>query len=187
MKNTLIAITLAVTAGSVGAECYSRSAAIRQLPVKIERATDFKRSVVPLPNNEFRCVVTFRVQIKGQWHTAEGISAGRENDSIDQVCANAISSGQAHILNSMGGSKLTMDQEMVCTDRPIPQVRAVKVGDVVLESEMAPHPNNTKLFSHQGSICKWFIETDARGSDIMQYQGIACRVRKGEWQVVDKW
>lgn len=186
MKTLVLALALTATATAVGAECYSRSAAIRQLPVQIERTADYHRSIVPLSNG-FRCVVTFRAMIQGQWHTVEGTSQGRGNDSLDQVCAYAISSGQTHILNSMGGSKLSVDQDMVCTDKPIPKIRAVAVGDLVKESELTPHPEHRRLFSYNNAVCKWFLETDVRNADIAQYQGIACRVRKGEWQVVDKW
>jgi hypothetical protein len=186
MKKTALLLAL-FAVGSAHAECYSRSAAIKQLPVKIQRIVDVERSVVPLPRNQLRCVVTFRAQIKNQWHTGEAVNEGDRGLGEEQICAGAMDAGKAHLLDSVGGSKITMDQSMVCTDQPIPKVRAaVKIGDIIKESEVQIDPQHPEPFRYKNTTCRWFIETDAQGTQLYQWQGIACLVRNQEWQVVDK-
>ena len=77
---------------------------------------------------------------------------------------------------------------MICSDRPDPQVKSVRIGDIVQISELAPHPQKPDFFTYRGAQCRWFVETDVNlvARDLFQWQGIACNVRKGEWQVIDK-
>jgi hypothetical protein len=55
--------------------------------------------------------------------------------------------GRAQILSRADGGRMTIEQNMVCTDRPEIQVRQVRIGDQVRESEVRPHPNFPKLLS----------------------------------------
>ena len=173
---------------TASAECFMRSATVKDLPTPVTRIADIKRYVVPVDKDHFKCNVAFRAEINHVWHTGEGQSIGTNGDSIDQVCAQALDSGRSYLLSSVTKGKITAEQEMVCRDDPLPQVKTVRVGDIVQISELAPHPQKPNFFEYRGAKCRWFVESDVnlQTRDIFQWQGVVCNVRKGEWQVVDK-
>jgi hypothetical protein len=170
------------------AECYMRSATVKDSKQSITRIADIQRSVVPVSKEQFKCVVAFRAEINHVWHTGEGSSVGANADSIDQICSQALDAGRSYILQKTGGATMKSEQEMVCRDDPLPEVRTVRIGDVVQISELAPHPQKPNFFDYKGAKCRWFVESDFDPvrRDIFQWQGIVCLLRKGEWQVVDK-
>ena len=47
------------------------------------------------------------------------------------------------------------------------------------------HPDFPGTFKHNGTICRWFLDTEFVNNDVMGYQGIICKVRNN-WTVVDK-
>jgi hypothetical protein len=176
---TLIAIAVATSAS---AECYIRSNTLTSTRDVIERRTDVQNTVVPLPSGQFRCTATFRAQIQGHWHTAEG-QAIHANQA--QACAQALNSGTAKILTEVGGSSLTTKEKMDCTDQSLPKTRTVKVGEVVRESEVNPDlqwPQPIRMAD--GYTYRRFVEPGERGQLI---RGVMRQLNKTDWQVVDKW
>lgn len=184
-KLAVIAMMLPLAAS---AECYMRSATVKDTKQAITRIADIQRSVVPVSKDQFKCVVAFRVEINHVWYTSEGSSVGANADSMDQICSQALDSGRSYILQKVGGATMKSEQEMVCRDDPLPEVKAVKIGEIVKISELAPHPQKPDFFEYKGAQCRWFVESDFDPvrRDLFQWQGIACLLRKGEWQVVDK-
>ncbi len=182
------ALLIALLPLAASAECYMRSATVAQLGKSITRTVDVRQSVTPVNNNQFKCNVTFRAEIDHVWHTGEGQSIGANGDSIDQICSQALQTGRSYLLTKIGGGKTTTEQEMVCRDDPLPMVRTVRIGDIVQLSELAPHPQKPNFFEYKGARCRWFVESDFDPvrRDVFQHQGIVCLLRKGEWQVVDK-
>ena len=170
------------------AECFVRSATVNQLNKNITRIVDAKTSVTSLPGNQFKCTVTFRAEVDHVWHTGEGQSIGANGDSIDQICGQALQTGRSYLLTKIAGNQITVEQEMVCRDDPLPQVKTVRIGDIVQLSELAPHPEKPNFFEYKGARCRWFVESDFDPirRDVFQHQGVVCLLRKGEWQVVDK-
>lgn len=165
-----------------------RSATVNQLNKPITRIVDVKRSVVPVNQNQFKCNVAFRAEIDHVWHTGEGQSIGANGDSIDQICSQAMDSGRSYLLSKVSGGRANYEQEMVCRDDALPEVKTVRVGDIVQISELAPHPEKPNFFEYKSTKCRWFVESDFDPvrRDVLQHQGIVCLLRKGEWQVVDK-
>ena len=184
----ITASLMLLTAGSASAECYMRSATVKDIKSSITKIADVKRYVTPVNDTQFKCIVSFRAEINHVWYTAEAHSFGAKTDSIDQICSQAMQAGRSRILQKISGSPMQVEEEMICTDRPDPEVRAVKIGDIVKLSEVAPHPTKPNIFDYKGTKCRWFVESDfdATKRDIVQNQGIVCLVRKGEWQVIDK-
>jgi hypothetical protein len=179
MKKLAITLCL-VTATVAHAECYTRSAMTNQIKAKLERIADLKRSVVPTPEGQKRCTVSFRALINGDWHNAEGMSQAMPDVPEDQLCARAVQSGRTFLLQNIQGSNMAAEQEMVCSDEPKPEVKMVKVGDVIAESEVQPHLRYNKPFVYRGSVCRWFSQS----SD--QTEGVMCKIRDTQWKVVDK-
>jgi hypothetical protein len=172
---------------SAQAECYVRSAMSGQQKTTITRTTDIETLVVPVSATQNKCIVSYRALIDGTWHNIEGENVGARTLSEQELCRGAMDSGRVQLLNRADPKTMTVETNMVCTDQPRPQVRTVKIGDSVRESEVRPHPNFTKSFVHRGAQCRWFVEPVLRNQDLYQYQGIICLSHGSEWRVVDKW
>ena len=185
MRKLLIAIT-ALSAVTAQAECYTRSAMTNQMKARIERITDLHQTVVPTREGQKRCTVSFRAWINGDWHSGEGMSQTNPGIPDAQVCSQALNSGRTFLLQSIGGSDLTAEQEMVCSDEPKPQVRLVRVGDVIAESEVQPHALRRRPFVYNGSVCRWFTQMDTSSVVLDPNEGIMCRMTNDRWKVVDK-
>lgn len=170
-------------------ECYMRSITVNQMSSQIERTADIVREVVRIDNQK-QCTTTFRVMITGNWYTA----LGRARDSITtddaQLCARAMDLGRARVLQDISGSNVAMTQELICTDQDIPKNRAVKVGDLIRESEVTPHwdPTKRQSFPYKGMECRWFMENVSMGAGgITHNLGVMCRVKNDQWHVLEKW
>lgn len=188
MSRLSASLILMLFTGTAAAECYMRSAMVKDVKNSITRIADVKRQVTPVNDNQFKCIVTFRAEINHVWYTAEAHSFGAKTDSMDQICNQALQVGRSHILQKVNGTPLMVEEEMVCRDDPLPEVKTVRIGDIVQLSELAPHPQKPNFFEYRGARCRWFVESDFDPvrRDVFQHQGIVCLLRKGEWQVVDK-
>jgi hypothetical protein len=47
------------------------------------------------------------------------------------------------------------------------------------------HPDFPRLFTHNGTTCRWFLDNELKDNSVIGYQGIICKV-KDNWTVVDK-
>lgn len=187
MLRTIPLILLAVS-GTAASECYVRSATTNQTAMSITSIADVEPMVVPISATRNKCIVQFRAQVNGTWITAEGERTGPRSMSEQELCKGAVDSGRIQILSRADGGRLTVEQNMVCTDQPAIEVRSVRRGEMVKESEVRPHPNFPKPFVHRSAQCRWFIEPEVHpGRDLLQRQGIICQVNGPQWQVVDKW
>jgi hypothetical protein len=185
-RTTAIVVALGLSA-TAQANCYGRSAITNQTTVKITTVADVQHLVVPVSPTQNKCIVTFRALVNDAWIDAEGESVGSRSLSEADLCRNAMDQGRVQILSRADGGRLAVEQNMVCTDQPQIQVRRVQIGDQVRESEVRPHPNFPKQFNYRGTQCRWFIEPEVRGGDLLQRQGIVCRSHGPDWKVVDKW
>ena len=173
---------------AIQAECYVRSAVTSKTNMTIDAIADVEPLVVPISATHQKCIVNFRAQVNGRWITAEGERTGPRTMSEQDLCAGAVDSGRIQILSRADGGRMTVEQNMVCTDQPEIKVRVVKRGEMVRESEVRPHPHFPKPFTYRTSQCRWFIEPEVHpGRDLLQRQGIICQTNGNEWQVVDKW
>jgi len=174
---------------SVSAECYLRSTTINEMNSKVERTADVQKEIASIAGQK-QCTVTFRVMIDGAWYTALGRARDHSASNETQLCTRAMDTGRARVLQDIKGSEMAMTQELVCTDQDIPKYRPVQVGQVIRESEVAPHwdPNMRQSFPYRGMECRWFMENVATGvGGLTHNMGIMCRTRFNEWYVLEKW
>lgn len=183
---SLIAVAMAVTANAQ-ADCYVRSAMTNQTTINITSIADVQPLVVPISATQNKCIVSFRAQVNGNWITAEGEKIGSKSLSEAELCRGAMDQGRTQILSRADGKNLAVEQNMVCTDQNLPQIRKVEMGDRLQESEVLPHPNFPRRFVYHNATCRWFMEPDVRPGDLLHRQGIICQLHGNEWQVVDKW
>ena len=187
MPSRLSLIIALLFASSVQAECYSRIAMNNRIQDQMIAIANIQKTIVPISETQNKCIVNFRAQLNGAWHTIEGEAVGIKADNTDPLCTQALNSSRRNFLTQFGTNDVTVEQNMVCTDQVIAKLHPVKVGDTIKESEVAPHPNFLKRFEYRNTFCRWFMEPEVRVGDIIQRQGIVCRIRDDEWQVVDKW
>jgi hypothetical protein len=182
---TLIAALMA--SDVVLAQCYVRQAMTTQQQTSITRITDVQNLAVPISPTHHKCIVTFRAQINGEWVSGEGEHTAPRSVLEGELCRSALDSGRLQILTQTSTKNLSVETNMVCDERPEIQVRDVRIGDTVRESEVRVHPNFPKPFGYNGTQCRWFMEPIYRKQDLGQYQGIICLSHGTQWRVVDKW
>lgn len=184
IATVIIGMTLA---GSVSAQCFVRQAMTVKQQAQIGRITDVQTLAVPISATHHKCIVTFRAQIGQDWVTGEGEKTGPKSVAESELCLAAMDLGRAQILSRANAQDIAVETSMVCDERPEIQVRNVRIGDTVRDSEVRPHPNFPRPFRYLGTQCRWFIEPVFRNQDIGQYQGIICQSHGSQWRVVDKW
>ena len=159
MKRLLIA-GLILASSSVSAECYMRSN-IHLTRQEINAGpTDFQRLVVPASSGK-KCMVQYRVHIGDEWHTAEGSGQGQDEGS---ACAQAMDVSRGHLLNEVEPTNITSNSDMVCNDLPEIRIRAVRIGEVIWESEtdMHRHPQERKYFDYKQTRCRMLDRKSTR-------------------------
>jgi hypothetical protein len=149
--------------------------------------TDIQRLVVPDTRGQ-KCVVRYRVNIGGDWQTAEG-SAVAKTDA--EACTRAMDVGRGMILADVEPSRISTDTQMVCSDLPDIRVRPVRIGETIWESETDLHsiPQERKYFWYKRTKCRLFQERNPRDRNLIVYQGVICQANgtpNSKWQVVDK-
>jgi hypothetical protein len=178
----LTTVALAVSAGLASATCYVRSNTLSTTQASIEQRVDEQNTVVPLASGQFRCTATFRALIRNNWYHAEGQAI---HSNQVQACTQALSSGSVQILTEVSGTTLTTQEEMVCTDQPLPQIRAVSVGDIIRVSEVLPDPQWPQALRFRDrNTYRRFIEPTEHGKIL---HGVLRRLSETAWLVVDKW
>lgn len=187
MKRTLIFSLLAL-ASVVHAECYMRSSVKITQRMITGAPTDFQKLVVPDARGS-KCVLRYRINISGDWQTAEGIGYGTTES---QACVHAMDLGQGAILDQVLPGKIVADNLMVCSDIPDITVHPVRIGDVIWESEtdLHSHPQEQKYFTYKRTQCRMFVERNAQFQNLYTYQGIICKqnaTQYSKWQVIDKY
>lgn len=187
MRSVATIILGMLFATSVSAQCYVRQAMTKQQQAKITRITDVQNLAVPISATHHKCITTFRAQIDNEWVTGEGEYVAVRSVPESEVCQRALDSGRVQMLSRIASKQVTVETNMVCDERPEIQVRNVKIGEMIRESEVRPHPNFPKPFRYLGSQCRWFIEPVFRNHDMGQHQGIICQSHGTQWRVVDKW
>ena len=188
MKRLIIAAAIAAT-GLANAECYTRSSTLAENDSKIEKIADIQNMFVRLKSGQMRCTSTFRALIKGTWYTAEGQAIVPADTTEAQACVRARTNGTTSLLQTVSKRQMTVQEEMICTDQELPKTRgAVKIGDVVKESEVAPDPAWPQARRlADGNTCRRFVEADVSGVDMRRSKGVICQVSETAWKVVDKY
>jgi hypothetical protein len=187
MKRLLVA-GLLLTATVVHAECYMRSA-VRLTRNTVESApVDYQRLVTPDIGGK-QCTIRYRVQINGNWETAEGTGVGPTEIA---ACSLAMDIGRGRVLQEATPDRVSSDTQMVCSDLPEIRVHPVRIGDVIWQSEVDVHTNPAERrdFWYKRSLCRMFIERDTKNSNLWLYQGIICKIDttpNSKWQVIDKY
>ena len=186
MKRALI-VGLALISSTALADCYTRSSIHMTRQTVDAGPTDVQRLVTPDARG-FKCAVRYRVNIGGDWHTAEGLAVGRTES---ESCTRAMDVGQGQVLSEIEPTSIRADMQMVCSDLPEIRVRPVRIGETVWESETDMHsnPQERRYFWYKRTKCRLFQERDPRDRNLIIYQGVVCQAdgtANSKWRVIDK-
>jgi hypothetical protein len=121
------------------------------------------------------------------WFDAYGSETWRDEQTVQQACAAAAMRAERDAVDRIGRSQVTNQSLMVCDDDDrFRTLRRAEVGTVAQLDQYRPHPEFPRAFQHNGTQCRWFLESGMAGSDVRTWQGIICEVQDGRWAVVDR-
>lgn len=184
----LVAALMFVPSLALAGQCvfYNKTGTLSRLPEIQERA-EIRHFVTPEINGVRKCVVSFRARIGHEWYTAHGDSVFVGNQNSQQVCATAYQRAEQNVRNTVSPDQISSESVMVCSDRSDHElVRRTHVGTMARLSQFRPHPDRPREFHHNGTQCRWFLDTEFRHTDVATFQGVICHVQNQMWVVVDK-
>jgi hypothetical protein len=184
MKPLALSLALAVPVAAV-AECRMVDQTLTRSEVRISQRTAPVRTVTETAPRQ--CHVRFRILVDGVWHDAHGSQTWQEGQTVQQACGEAALRAERAAVDRIGRSRVTNQSLMVCDDdERFRTVRRAEVGTVARLDQYRPHPEFPRAFIHNGTQCRWFLESGMSGSDVRTWQGIICEVQDGRWAVVDR-
>ena len=167
--------------------CVLQDRTVTRVDARIAERGSIRRDVVPYFSNQKRCIVDFRVRIGAQWHAANGEYTWSGNLPDDQACAVAVQRAEQSVLDRVAQHHSVSERILVCRDdQNSKSLTKTDIGTVGEVTQFRPHPEYTQRFYHNGTQCKWFVETGFTGRNVRTYQGIICQIRPQKWVVVDK-
>lgn len=187
MKHIVLIAVLVPFMALAADNCVLQDRTVSRSAVKIEERSAIRRDVVPYFDNQKRCVVDFRVRIGPDWHTAFGEYTWAGDRPAAEACAIAVQRAEDSVRQRVGQSQTLSEKILVCKDEPkLNTLRSAQIGTVGDLGQFRPHPELTGRFYHNGTQCKWFIDSAFTGRDVRTFQGIICQIQPDQWVVVDK-
>lgn len=187
MKRLLLALSMMPVVAWAADNCVLQDRTVSRSAVQIQERSVIRRDVVPHFGNQKKCMVDFRVRIGADWHTALGEYIWPGDRPQNEACAIAVSRAEDAVRQRVGQSQTVSEQILVCKDEPrLTTLRSAAVGTVGDLGQFRPHPDMTGRFYHNGTECKWFIDSVFTGRDVRTFQGIICETQPNQWVVVDK-
>ena len=172
---------------SVAAECVLQDRTVSRTDSKIAERSTIARTVIPAPGNNQRCIVNFRARVGTQWYMASGEYDWPGDRPANEACAVAVARADESVLRQAVPSHIQSEKVLVCSDRPNQQLVTNSVpGTVAQLHQFRTHPDYPRNFWHNGTQCRWFLESAYRNADIYTYQGVICQLKDSNWVVVDK-
>jgi hypothetical protein len=179
----LLLIPLMVSAN----ECVLHSTTASNTSVQIIERADTKQIVTPDIDGKKRCIVSFRARIGAEWYTAHGEQSWTGNRPTQEMCTMAYRTAESMVVRQATKTNVVSDSVMTCSDRSEHLLlRRTQIGTVGLRSQFRPHPDRPREFHHNGTQCRWFLDTEFREGDVQTFQGIICHLSDSKWTVVDK-
>ena len=186
MKRLLLMMLLP-SLGWTQDNCVLQDRVITRSEVVIAERSPIRRDVVPFFDNRKKCIVDFRVRVGRDWHTAYGDHTWDGHRPESEACAIAVKRAEDAVIQRLGQAQTASERILVCKDQPaLTPLRNITVGTVGDLGQFRPHPQRLDRFWHNGTQCKWFIESTFIDSRMRQFQGIICEIQDAKWVVVDK-
>jgi len=185
MKLLISAVALIAVAAHAD-QCVLQDKTVSQSSAVISERTQLTATVVPDPVGK-RCLVTFRARVGANWYTATGEYTWPGATPRDSACAVAVKRAEDSVREQVAASRVISEKVLVCRDDPtLNTIRQTNPGTVGELGQFRPHPTYLKEFYHNGTRCRWFLDTGFTGRDVRTWQGIICEIHNSKWVVVDK-
>jgi hypothetical protein len=185
----LIKFILIVTLPSLvhAEQCVLQDKTVTRTKIEILERDQIQRDVVPEFGGKKRCLVSYRARIGNEWHTAFGEYTWDGVRPNAEACAVALRQADESVKERVGKSAVLSDRVLICKDQDrLNTIQTTNPGTVGDLSQFRPHPKYPNRFMHNGTQCKWFVDTEFTGKDVQTFQGIICQVQNSKWTVVDK-
>jgi len=182
----LLALAL-IPATVLASDCVLQDRTVSRSTVTIAERSKIKPEVVPSINNGRKCMVTFRVRIGSDWHSAHGEYEWAGDRPREEACAVAVKRAEDSVRDQVAASRVISEKILVCRDDlTLDTIRQANPGTVADLAQFRPHPDYPKEFWYNGTRCRWFLDTGFTGRDVRTWQGIICEIHGSKWVVVDK-
>ena len=144
----LLALAL-IPATVLAGECVLQERTVTRATVTIAERSKITPEVVPSVNNGKRCMVTFRVRIGSEWHSAFGEHEWAGDRPREEACAVAVSRAEDEVRDRVGRRLTASEKTMVCSDRPdLDTLRSTNPGTIAELHQFRPHPDHPREFWH---------------------------------------
>jgi hypothetical protein len=168
-------------------ECVMQQKISTQTKTVISEVTDIRKDIIPWGKGDKKCLVKFKALIEGQWHSAYGEYIWDGELPASDACGAAVTKAKKDLTQSVKPANIVSEDVLICNDdKTQNKLKEAKVGSIIDIGQVRPHPNFTSRFYHNGTECRWFLDSSWTGKDIRQYQGVACKLEPSKWVVVDK-
>lgn len=186
MKKTLALLLGLSLTGPAWAQCRMTQETVTKGELKIEERSQVRRDVLSEPTGR-ACWTRHRVRIGPDWHDINGRSDWLSSEPIDRTCARAVQQAEQDLIRRLGQSQVTQRQALICDDDDrFRRIQETQVGTVANLEQYRLHPDYPKKFYHNGTQCRWILDSSWNGRDVQTQQGIVCEVSRNRWVVVDK-
>lgn len=187
MKIISAMLFMPAVALAVQTDCVMQDKSVVRTDIKIEERSTIRREVVPDSQNQKKCMVDFRVRVGATWHTAFGEYVWDGHMPVSHACAVAVSRAEDDVRQRIGKSQSIGERTLICKDQPkLNLLDKTQIGTVGEVGQFRPHPEFRDRFYHNGTQCKWFVDTKFVKNDVRTFQGIVCQLEHDKWVVVDK-
>lgn len=176
-----------MAAAQTAEQCVLQDKTVSRNQVIIDERTPIRRDVVPYLGNQRKCIVDFRVRIGTQWHTAFGEYVWPGDRPDHEACAVAVSRAEDAVRERVGKNQTVSEKILICKDRD--ELRTLASPGIGVSGDIGqfrPHPEYRGDFWHNGTRCRWFVDSAFTGQDVRTFQGIVCKINARQWVVVDK-
>jgi len=181
MKKLILILAMLSLAQAVSAECAIQTASQLSSEYVVSPPLDVVKTKSP-----GKCNVKFKISVNGEMYQADETVEGMLPDEM--LCHQAIAQGRSDILVNLGGKYKT---EMInsCKEGRSETFVPVKIGEHILENEVAVVDKVQKYFNHKGAKCRLFKEQYGKNGKIVINHGVICQIDHSDtnWIVVDKW
>jgi hypothetical protein len=163
-------------------QCVLQEQSLSRTSVKIEERGDIRRTVI-----QGKCIVDFRARIGANWHSAHGEYTWTGDKPVEQACGMAVSQAERLVIDRVSHQDVTTERLLICNDDERHRtLNRITPGTVAPISQFRPHPDYPGEFYHNGTRCRWILDTVWNGRDVETRSGVVCLLQDDKWVVVDK-
>lgn len=187
MRKLALSLLIAPLVASAGDECVMQNRTVTQQQQVIAERGKIVKSVITTPGGMKKCMVDFRVRIGATWYEAVGQYEWDGARPSAEACAAAVQEAERDVQARVAKRAVISENVLICNDDPDRRtLRETHPGTVANLDQYRPHPDYPRSFYHNGTRCRWFLETGFLNKDVYSYSGIICELESKKWVVVDK-